>query len=331
MRGNISNDDHAGISQHSLRTPVSGPRCVRRLLEGAMYKSHFGLSELPFGITPDTSFFFLCPSSQEALNTLLIAARNGEGFIKITGEVGTGKTLLCRKFMATLDDSFVTAYIPNPFLEPRTLMLALADELEIELDKDVDQHQLLKSINQRLLILAGEGKRVLVCLDEAQAIPLESLEALRLLTNLETEKRKLLQIVLFGQPELDRKLQNDAIRQLAQRITFHYHLGPLTKDDLDFYLSHRLNVAGFSGGRLFSRGAVRMLSACSGGIPRLVNILAHKSLMLTYGEGRREVAGRHVRAAARDTVAAKKSWRWRWLLPLAALLVGSSAGWTYFK
>ena len=147
-----------------------------------MYKTHFGLRELPFGITPDTSFFFACSNSQEALNTLLIAAKNGEGFIKITGEVGTGKTLLCRKFMATLDDSFVTAYIPNPFLEPRTLMLALADELEITLDKDVDQHQLLKSINHRLLILARDGKRVLLCLDEAQAIPLESLEALRLLT-----------------------------------------------------------------------------------------------------------------------------------------------------
>src|SRR5262249_50447289 len=126
-----------------------------------MYESHFGLKELPFGITPDTSFFFSCPSSQEALNTLLIAARNGEGFIKITGEVGTGKTLLCRKFMATLDESFVTAYIPNPFLEPRTLMLALADELAITLDKDVDQHQLLKSINLRLLELARDGKRVI--------------------------------------------------------------------------------------------------------------------------------------------------------------------------
>src|SRR6186713_590503 len=116
-----------------------------------MYQAHFGLRELPFGITPDTSYFFACPSSQEALNTLLIAARNGEGFIKIIGEVGTGKTLLCRKFMSTLGDDFVTAYIPNPYLEPRTLMLALADELEIKLEKDVDQHQLLKAIAHRLI------------------------------------------------------------------------------------------------------------------------------------------------------------------------------------
>jgi MSHA biogenesis protein MshM len=297
-----------------------------------MYKSHFGLTESPFGITPDTSFFFLCPSSQEALNTLLIAARNGEGFIKITGEVGTGKTLLCRKFMSTLDSSFVTAYIPNPFLEPRTLLMALADELEIDLDKDVDQHNLLKSINHRLLVLAREGKRVLVCLDEAQAIPLESLEALRLLTNLETEKRKLLQIVLFGQPELNRNLQNDAIRQLAQRITFHYRLEPLTKDDLDFYISHRLSVAGYQGSRLFTRGAVRQLDICSGGIPRLVNILAHKAMMAAYGEGRREVTARHVKAAAKDTIAAKGSWRWWWwLLPLGTLLAGSGVVWAYLQ
>jgi len=277
-----------------------------------MYKTHFGLRELPFGITPDTSFFFACGSAQQALNTLLIAARNGEGFIKITGEVGTGKTLLCRKFMATLGEDFVTAYIPNPYLEPRSLMLALAEELGIALDQDVDQHQILKALTQRLLVLAADGKHVLLCLDEAQAMPLESLEALRLLTNLETEKRKLLQIVLFGQPELNHKLQQRKIRQLAQRITFHYHLGPLSADDLEFYVSHRLSVAGYSGGRLFTRGAMRKLRQASGGIPRLVNILAHKSLMLAYGQGRQRVLGRHVAGAARDTVAVGDAHWWRW-------------------
>lgn len=267
-----------------------------------MYKPHFGLRELPFGITPDTSFFFTSGNSQEALNTLLVASKNGEGFIKITGEVGTGKTLLCRKFMATLDAGFVTAYIPNPLLEPRTLMLALADELEIVFERDVDQHQLLKSINHRLLDLAQQGKRVLLCLDEAQAIPLESLEALRLLTNLETEKRKLLQIIMFGQPELNRNLQQQAVRQLAQRITFHYHLGPMAKDDIEFYIAHRLRIAGFAGARLFSRGAVSKLFSASGGIPRLINILAHKALMLCYGEGKQQVTAAHVKVAAKDTV-----------------------------
>ncbi len=293
-----------------------------------MYTAHFGLREIPFSITPDTSFFFTSPHSQEALNTLLVAARAGEGFIKITGEVGTGKTLLCRKFMASLGPEFVTAYIPNPYLEPRTLMLALADELEIVLEKDVDQHHLLKSITQRLVDLAMEGKQVLLCLDEAQAIPVESLEALRLLTNLETEKRKLLQIVLFGQPELNRKLELDQIRQLAQRITFHYHLGPLSRDELEYYLAHRLRIAGFTGARLFTRGAISKLYAASGGIPRLINILSHKALMLTYGQGKQQVSAQHMRDAAKDTVSTKRS---RWPLAAAALslLAAGAAGLTW--
>jgi MSHA biogenesis protein MshM len=296
-----------------------------------MYTAHFGLREPPFGITPDTSYFFGSPHSQEALNTLLVAARAGEGFIKITGEVGTGKTLLCRKFMATLGPGFVTAYIPNPYLEPRTLMLALADELEIVLDREVDQHRMLKAIMERLLSLAGEGRRVILCLDEAQAIPVESLEALRLLTNLETEKRKLLQIVLFGQPELNRKLALESIRQLAQRITFHYHLGPLSRDDLDYYLAHRLRVAGFDGARLFSRSATARLYRASGGVPRLVNILAHKALMLCYGQGKQLVARTHVGAAARDTLATTKRrlWPWAAMATVAALAAALAAGMTW--
>lgn len=299
-----------------------------------MYKTHFGLRELPFGITPDTSFFLACSNYQEALNTLLIAAKNGEGFIKIAGEVGVGKTLLCRKFMASLDKSFVTAYIPNPYLEPRTLMLALADELEIPLSKDVDQHQLLKSINHRLLVLAREGKRVLLCLDEAQAMPVETLEALRLLTNLETGKRKLLQIVMFGQPELDRKLRHASIRQLNQRIAFHYNLGPLTRDDMESYVSHRLSVAGFTGSRLFDHSAIKSLYKASKGIPRLVNIIAHKSLMLAYGEGKQQVTASHIKAAAKDTGAARKralTWPWAWFAAVSLLIAGTSMGWAYLK
>jgi len=295
-----------------------------------MYQAHFGLREPPFGLTPDTSFFFNGPQSQKALNTLLVAARNGEGFIKITGEVGTGKTFLCRKFMQSLGDDFVTAYIPNPNLPPRSLILALADDLDVLLEKDADQHQLLKSINLRLLNLAAQGKRVLLCLDEAQAIPVDSLEALRLLTNLETEKRKLLQIVLFGQPELDAKLALPEIRQLAQRITFHYHLGPLSRDDLDFYVAHRLRVAGFAGARLSSRGALARLYAASGGIPRLVNIMSHKALMLAYGEGKQQVSRRHVALAASDTVAAGRRW-WPWLAGAVVLTVGTAVAWILLK
>jgi MSHA biogenesis protein MshM len=156
-------------------------------------------------------------------------------------------------------------------------------------------------------------------------MPVETLEALRLLTNLETEKRKLLQIVLFGQPELNRKLELQSIRQLAQRITFHYHLGPLSRDDLDYYVAHRLRVAGYDGARLFSRGAVARLYAASGGVPRLVNILAHKSMMLSYGQGRQQVARAHVSAAARDTLATSRRRLWPWAA-LSAGLVAAAAG-----
>ncbi|MDD5329919.1 MAG: AAA family ATPase [Sulfuricella sp.] len=297
-----------------------------------MYCEHFGLNEQPFGITPDTSYFYACSRYQAALNTLLVAARGGEGFLKITGEVGTGKTMLCRTFLSSLRGEFHTAYIPNPYLEPRTLMLALAEELEIQQDKEVDQYHLLKAINFRLLDLARQGKRTLLCLDEAQAMPLDTLESLRLLTNLETEKRKLLQIVLFGQPELDQKLRSESVRQLAQRITFHYHLGALKKDEVPHYLAHRLRIAGHKGGRLFRKSAERALYDASGGVPRLVNILAHKALMMAFGEGEQEVAPRHVRGAATDTQSARPSrpaaYRWLWApLLAAAVAIGAFLAW----
>jgi len=298
-----------------------------------MYLEQFGLREFPFSLTPDTSFFFACSGYQEALNTLLIAAHSGEGFIKIVGEVGNGKTLLCRKFLATLnsdppppvltmqDESparraaakFVTAYIPNPYLEPRSLLLALASEFRVELDSAVDQHHLLKQLTLALLKFAREGKRVLVCLDEAQAMPLESIEVLRLLTNLETEKRKLMQVVLFGQPELDDHLKHHSVRQLRQRITFHYELKGVRQDELDRYLRHRLQVAGYTGDTLFRSGAVALLYRLTRGTPRLANIIAHKALMQAYGEGREQVLARHVRAAAADTPEACKNWMaWQW-------------------
>lgn len=272
-----------------------------------MYLEHFGLKELPFNITPDTTFFFASRGYQEALNTLLIAAHTGEGFIKITGEVGTGKTLLCRKFMASLDDTFKTAYVPNPYLEPASLLQVLSDELGLRKTRAarLDQHQLLSRLNAALIEFAREGKRVVVCLDEVQAMPLETLEALRLLTNLETEKRKLLQVVIFGQPELEDKLNQPSIRQLKQRITFDYTLGALTRDELHYYLNHRLIVAGYQGGRLFSPMALWLMHRKTGGIPRLVNIVAHKALLAAFGKGKRAVGMREVVAALQDTAATR--------------------------
>jgi len=273
-----------------------------------VYLTHFGISEFPFGITPDTSFVYQGHAHQEALNTLLLAVKSGEGFIKVTGEVGTGKTLLCRRFIATLGEGYHVAYLPNPNLEPKTLLLAVAEELGSPLDVLADQYHLLKALNATLLQHASVGRSVVVCLDEAQAMPLETLEALRLLSNLETEKRKLMQVVMFGQPELDVRLANPSVRQLRQRIAFHYELGGLEREETRSYVEHRLRVAGHRGGDVFSNGAIRRLHRSSQGTPRLLNILAHKAMLSTFGEGKREVRARHVKAAARDTEGARKLW-----------------------
>ncbi len=278
------------------------------------YLRHFGLREAPFGITPDTSYFFACRAIQQAFNTLQVAVANGEGFIKITGEVGAGKTLLCRKFLSTLDATWVSAYVPNPSFEPRTLYLALAEELGIPVGATLDQHQLIKAITRALLDLARQRKRVLLCIDESQAMSLETLEALRLLTNLETEKRKLMQVVLFGQPELDRKLASPSIRQLLQRITFQHRMSGLQENEVGAYVAHRLAVAGLTGRALLPSGALRALHAASRGLPRLINILMHKAMLLTYGEGRWEVERRHIGVAAADTPAAQRPGRAWWRL-----------------
>ena len=276
-----------------------------------MYLKHFGLVELPFGITPDTSFTYSVQYHQEALNTLLLALDQGEGFVKISGEVGSGKTLLCRRLLQTLNDGWVTAYLPNPNLNADTLFIALAEELGIKDVAEHDQYHLVRRINLALLDFARAKKKVVFCIDEAQAMPIETLEALRLLSNLETEKRKLLHIVLFGQPELDEKLHRPEVRQLLQRIAFHYRLGVLKKSEIGLYVAHRLRVAGYRGEGLFTQAALRALHRASGGTPRLINILAHKSLMSVFGEGRQMAGVRHVRLARKDTEGARRlGWFW---------------------
>ena len=278
-----------------------------------MYARYFGLYELPFGITPDTGYYFAHARQQEALNMLLAAIRMGEGFLKVTGEVGTGKTLLCRKFLAVLaaDERFTTAYIPNPYLEPLALIEAIAAELSLPVIQGQGQHALLTSLTQHLVSSYAKGRRVVLCLDEAQAMPTETLESLRLISNLETEKCKLIQIVLFGQPELDERLQERSVRQLRQRIAFSCRLAPLSLSDTDDYLRHRLHVAGYDGPALFNKSAVRILFRASNGVPRLANILAHKALMAAYGEGSALVRGHHMRLACADTESIHKRRGWR--------------------
>jgi MSHA biogenesis protein MshM len=268
-----------------------------------MYLDFFGLREAPFSLTPDTAFYYGFGSHQEALNTLLLALQMGEGFIKVSGEVGTGKTLLCRKLLRELegDERFVTAYVPNPALTPTALRYSLADELGIDYHRNMGQHRVMQLINERLVEERAAGRQVVLIIDEAQALPEDCLEAVRLLTNLETEKNKLLQVVLFGQPELDSHLDRPSVRQLKQRITFSYRLVPMDAEAVSGYLLHRLGVAGYSGSRLFALPLVREIARVSGGVPRLINILAHKCLLAAYGEGRAQVSRRHLQRAIEDT------------------------------
>lgn len=271
-----------------------------------MYLYHFGFSELPFGLTPDTSFFCKLEGHIEALNVLKVAIESGEGFIKITGEVGTGKTLLCRQLLNDYDEDFLCAYLPNPYLTPDELRTSLATELGLKISKKIDQYRLIERISKKLIQSHKAGKPVILLVDEAQALPDESLEALRLFTNLETEKRKLLQVVLFGQPELDKRLAQTSLRQLRQRITFSYHLKPLSYQQTVNYIHHRLNAAEIENQAAdrrvkLSTRALKKIHTYSRGIPRLINILTHKSLLLAYGKQSFIVDSKMVKVAAKDT------------------------------
>jgi MSHA biogenesis protein MshM len=271
-----------------------------------MYLYHYGLTELPFNLTPDTDFFCELPVYNDALNVLQVALAAGEGFVKVIGEVGTGKTMLCRMLLNYLDKRATAAYLPNPYLSPNELRLALASELGLRVARTIDQYQLTEKINKKILKLYEKGKPVVVIVDEAQALPKETLEALRLFTNLETEKSKLLQVVLFAQPELDQRLSKEDLRQLRQRIAFSCKLRPLDKDSIEIYVKHRLQAAGlqlarYPTGEIFDEGAIKALLKYSRGIPRLTNILAHKGLMLAYGRGEHRVTKQDIRTAAKDT------------------------------
>ena len=264
-----------------------------------MYERYYGLAEKPFNLTPDIEFFYRSVTHQEALNVLLVAIRGGDGFLKVTGEVGTGKTLLCRKLLNSLDDEFDTVYIPNPYLTCNALLRAVVEEMGAGDRLDGDNY--LSVINRRLVATARAGRGTLIILDEAQSLPEESLEAIRLLSNLETGKQKLVQIVLFGQPELDALLSRSSIRQLQQRIVHAYHLQPLNRGSVQEYLQHRIYSAGYRGPELFDRAALRRLYKLSQGIPRVINVLCNKALMLSYASGEFYVQRKHIEAAAADS------------------------------
>jgi len=271
-----------------------------------MYEQFYGLSEKPFSLTPDTEFLYRYSGHQEALNVLLVALRNGEGFVRVTGEVGTGKTLLCRQLLKLLEADCAIAYLPNPLLTPLELYQAICHELELNAPPEASLQQLCQTIFVELARLHKSARPLVVLIDEAQAMPHGSLEALRLLSNLETEKDKLLQIVFFAQPEFDQRLAEDSLRQLRQRITFSYQLKSLQKKEVASYLNHRLHVAGYNGPELFSRAAVGVLHKAASGVPRLLNLLAHKALLAGYGKGVGKIDRGIALKAVQDTPGLKR-------------------------
>jgi MSHA biogenesis protein MshM len=296
-----------------------------------MYLTHFGLKQLPFTLTPNTDFYLGLAQHDEALAVLLTALSTDEGFIKVIGEVGTGKTLLCRKLLNEIPDNFVTAYIPNPFLNPDELRCALAIELGVEQAQQMSLLLLTEHIHKRLLDLHGQGKSVALILDEAQALPAESLEALRLFTNLETETRKLLQVVLFAQPELDERLNQVAFRQLRQRISFSYQLRPMSAAQVEHYITCRLQIAGYHGVALFSKRLTKKIARASQGIPRLVNILCHKMLMLSYGKGHYQISRQDFTLAVKDTHDARRRPLFYYIIAAASTLIGLTSAWLYIS
>lgn len=268
-----------------------------------MYLDYFSCDFYPFALTPNTQQYFGSECHAEAIETLNVALLGGEGFIKVVGEVGTGKTLLCRKVLNEMPASVFTAYIPNPYLTPHELRHSVADELGIEIDVSTDLQQFTQIIQKRLIELHKSFDHVVLIIDEAQALPVESMEALRLITNFETEQQKLLQVVLLGQPELDAKIGLQQLRQLKQRITFSCYLSELDSEQVYQYVRHRMVTAGYRGPEVFSRDACKMIVQATQGTPRLINILCHKVLMLLYGTGEQYANPSHIKIAADDTEA----------------------------
>jgi len=265
-----------------------------------MYLDHFGLDEPPFRITPHTDFFFAGANRGATLEALLYAIIHDEGIVKVSGEVGSGKTMLCRVLAERLPAHVDTILLSNPSLAREEILYAIADELKMDVGKE--RHPLLlRMLQDHLIKLYGEDRRVVVLIDEAHAMPLETLEQIRLLSNLETSRSKLLQIVLFGQPELDAHLSMPDMRPLKERITHSFSLEPLLRPDVEAYLDFRMRAAGYRGPNVFSPQAVRRIVKASEGLTRRVNILADKSLLAAFADNQHGITARHVERAIRDS------------------------------
>ena len=265
----------------------------------SLYLEHFGLREPPFRITPHTDFFFSGANRGPTLDALIYAITQDEGIVKVTGEVGSGKTMLCRMLLERLPASVETLYLANPSLSRQEILGAIADELGIPADGKAT-HTLMRALQEALIARYAAGKRVVMLIDEAHAMPAESLEEIRLLSNLESKATKLLQIALFAQPELDERLAANDMRQLRERITQHFNLTPLKQEDVAGYIEFRLRTAGYHGPSPFTPAALRQIAELSKGLSRRINILADKALLAAFSKGSHQVDTPEVAVAAED-------------------------------
>ena len=294
-----------------------------------MYYQHFGLKEPPFKITPNTDFFFSGGNRGAVLDALVYAITNGEGIIKVVGEVGSGKTMLCRMLQSILPEKIESIYLANPSVAPEDVLHAIAFELQLKLPKNADRLKVMQLLQTHLLNRHAEGRQVVIFVEEAQGMPLATLEEIRLLSNLETKQDKLLQIVLFGQPELDANLSETNIRQLRERITHSFNLEPLATKDIGEYLILRLRAAGYHGPHLFTDAAIKMLSSASKGLARRANILADKSLLAAFADNVYQVTPKHVKAAIQDSEFGRYATNYKryfiWAIVLIGLLAAGMA------
>lgn len=299
-----------------------------------MYEEYFGLKRSPFKITPDTSLFYDGGHRGDILGALVYAVHRGEGIIKVVGEVGSGKTMLCRMLQLELPDSIEIIYIANPSVSPEDILFVIASELKFDVARNATKHELVSMLHHYLLEKHAENKQVVLFVEEAQGMPLETLEEIRLLSNLETDQHKLLQMILFGQPELDDNLSDNSIRQLRERITHEFNLNPLTGDDIHQYLNFRMREVGYTGPELISKKLSRQMAGYSEGLLRRINILSDKMLLSAFAEGTHTLTTKHLLAAVNDSsfnrlATARTGSRRIWWVAGAVvlLLLAGYAGW----
>ena len=266
-----------------------------------MYLDFFGLDKPPFRITPDTHAFFEGADRGALLNALCYAISHGEGIVKVVGEVGSGKTMLCRMLPLKLNEHIDWVYLAHPSLSPEHTLHAIAHEMGLSVAEHADKLSVMRLLHETLLLRHTNNRQVVVLVEEAQGMPLETLEEIRLLSNLETDDHKLLQIILFGQPELDEKLATPSIRQLRERITYSLYLSPLNLPDIQKYLNFRLRAVGYTGPDLFSYKVARAIADYSHGLVRRINIIADKTLLFAYTQDRHNLFVNDIRQVAKDS------------------------------